>query len=91
MTNTELLTMVKSNIQMASSAFDTYLGQLVEVAKENIREYGIEVTDSIADANLIVMYASYLWDKRKSENSAMPRMLTMALRNRLFGQKMRGD
>lgn len=91
MTNTELLTMVKANLQMASSAFDSYLEQLIEVAKENLREYGIALTESISDSNLIVMYTSYLFNKRRSENSAMPRMLTLAMRNRLFGQKMRGD
>lgn len=91
MTNTDLLTMVKANIQMASSAFDTYLGQLVEVAKESIEAYGITLNDSIQDANIIVMYASYLWQKRKSDDSGMPRMLTMAMRNRLFAEKMRGE
>lgn len=91
MTNTDLLTMVKANIQMASSAFDTYLGQLVEVAKESIEAYGITLNDSIQDANIIVMYASYLWQKRKADDSGMPRMLTMAMRNRLFAEKMRGE
>lgn len=92
MTNTELLEMTKANLQMASSAFDTYLENLIDVARASISEYGITIDDSeVKDCNLIVMYASYLFSKRRSENSEMPRMLAQAMRNRLFSEKMRGD
>ncbi len=55
----------------------------------------------IDDANLIVMYAAYLYRNRVNDSEAgyktaisatgMPRMLRYALNNRLFSQKMRTD
>ena len=39
---------------------------------------------STEDAQLVVMYASYLYRKR-STNEPMPRMLRYALNNRVFG------
>lgn len=33
MTDAELLTMVKADLQLLTSAFDTYLAQLIDVAK----------------------------------------------------------
>lgn len=39
---------------------------------------------STEDAQLIVMYASYMYRKR-STNEPMPRMLRYALNNRVFG------
>lgn len=55
----------------------------------------------IDDANLIVMYAAYLFRNRVNDSEAgyktaisatgMPRMLRYALNNRLFSQKMRTD
>ena len=92
MTNTELLEMTKANLQMASSAYDNYIQNLIGVARTSIRDYGISIDlSNIRDCNIVVMYASYLFNKRRSENSEMPRMLTQALRNRLFSEKMRGD
>lgn len=55
----------------------------------------------IDDANLIVMYAAYLYRNRVKDSetgyktaisaTGMPRMLRYALNNRLFSQKMRTD
>lgn len=55
----------------------------------------------IEDANLIVMYAAYLYRNRVNDSetgyktaisaTGMPRMLRYALNNRLFSQKMRTD
>ena len=55
----------------------------------------------IEDANLIVMYAAYLYRNRVKDSevgyktaisaTGMPRMLRYALNNRLFSQKMRTD
>lgn len=100
MTDAAILTMLKSNLQILTSAYDTYLGQLVTAAKKEIMREGItlpsladdyEDTDEgmteIDDANLIVMYAAYLYRKRADDNPVMPRMLRYALNNRLFSQK----
>lgn len=54
---------------------------------------GSETTEYTAeDAQLIVMYAAWLYRKRGSANvyqptDAMPRMLRFALNNRLFSEK----
>lgn len=55
----------------------------------------------IEDANLIVMYAAYLYRNRVKDSevgyktaisaTGMPRMLRYELNNRLFSQKMRTD
>lgn len=92
MSETDLLEMTKANLQMASSAFDEFIKKLIQAAMISIREYGIYLNlDNIRDCNLVVMYTSYLFNKRKAENSGMPRMLQMAMHNRLFSEKMRGD
>lgn len=104
MTDAELLTMTKANLQLLTTAFDTYLTQLIQVSEVEIKREGVDLDLSdIADCNLVVMYASYLYRRRveNNENTAywteanqyfdMPRMLRHALNNRLFSQKMRED
>lgn len=44
--------------------------------------------DESDDALLTVMYAGWLYDKRKSPTSPMPRMVRYNLNNRLFSQKV---
>jgi hypothetical protein len=88
MTDAELLKMTKSNLQIAGSTWDAYLGQLIEAAKEAIARQGITLDVSkIGDCNLIVMYASYLYRKRADDKPVMPRMLRYELNNRLFAEK----
>lgn len=102
MTDAELLTMTKANLQLLTPAFDVFISQLISVSKESIKQEGIALDLSdIIDCNLVVMYASYLYRRRaeNNENTAywteanqyfdMPRMLRHALNNRLFSQKMR--
>ena len=106
MNNLEMLVMLKSNLEIATSVHDTYLGQLLEVGYKEIKIEGIKIDkvdapegasytytiDNIQDVNLIVMYAAYLYRKRADENAPqMPRMLRYALNNRLFSQKIRGE
>lgn len=104
MTDQELLEMTAANLQILSQAFDTYIMQLIQVAKVEIKREGINLDlEDIADCNLVVMYASYLYRRRteNNENTAywtetnqffdMPRMLRHALNNRLFSQKMRAE
>lgn len=104
MTNLEILTMLKSNLEIATSVHDTYLGQLLEVGFKEIKREGIKIDkvaapegasytysiEDIDDVNLIVMYAAYLYRKRADEDAPqMPRMLRYCLNNRLFSQKIR--
>ena len=91
MTITEILTMTKSNLQIAGDSFDDYLTMLIEAAQRSIAEEGITLDlESIKDCNLVVMYASYLYRKRMGDDPSMPRMLRYGLNNRLFAQKTKG-
>lgn len=87
MTNGEMLTMVKSNLAIISPAWNEYLTQLIDVAKQSIAREGITLQDTLEDNNLVVMYTAYLYRKRTEDAGAMPRMLRYALNNRLFAEK----
>lgn len=87
MTDSELLTILKIDLQVSSPALDSYLTGLIGAAKEYITTEGITLTDSAGDGQLVVMYAAYLYRRRREENVAMPRMLRWAMNNRLFEQK----
>lgn len=88
MNDGEMLTMLKLNLSMTSTAYDTYLTNLLDEAKRLIAEEGVTF-EMEKDWNLAVMYAAYLFRKRAEDNPPMPRMLRYALNNRLFSEKMR--
>lgn len=100
MTNDDLLVMLKSNLEIitdymdieARAAKDTELTQYIDSAKNFITREGITLSlDDISDCQLIVMYASWLYEKRKSYSiEPMPRMLRYNLNNRLFQEKLNG-
>lgn len=88
MSDDTLLTMLKISLGISTTAYDARLIQLIESAKAYITMEGITLDDSIiSDANLIIMYADWLWRKRDSVE-AMPRMLRWNLNNRLFSEKV---
>lgn len=87
MTDQELLTILKTDLQVSSPALDPYLSQLVRAARDFITTEGITLTGSYSDDMLVEMYAAYLYRRRREENVQMPRMLRWALNNRLFSQK----
>lgn len=102
MTDQDLLTMVKANLEKRNKLDDEYLTQLITAAKASITREGIILSESdytIEEANIIVMYTAYLYEKRRStaESSktaalnpqGMPYMLRYALNNMLFSQKMK--
>lgn len=93
MTDAELLTMTKLNLQISSTAFDDYLSTLlIPAAQEAITSEGITLDlDTLTDCNLVIMYASYLYRKRIESDMGMPRMLRYAMNNRLFSEKMSED
>lgn len=82
-----ILELVKINIGLSTAAYDQYLMMLIAASKAAIIEEGIklDMTEE-QDNNLVIMYTSYLWRKRK-EDVGMPRMLRYALNNRLLAQK----
>lgn len=98
-----LLTMLESNLELILDYMDeeskakkeAELTLYLESAKEFIEREGINIDDTQGDAQLIVMYANWLYDRRNASQSgyrdstgAMPRMLRWNLNNRLFSQKV---
>lgn len=84
------LAVLKQDLQIMSPERDDYLQVLLFSAAEMIEREGIDLTGSIEDGMLEIMYAAYLYRRRKDANPIMPRMLRYALNNRLLSQKMRG-
>lgn len=101
MTEADLLTMLKLNLEVitdymdadAKAAKETELLQYLRAAREYVTREGVALTDSAGDAQILVMYASWLYNRRKSDNTygAMPRMLRWAINNRLFEQDITGS
>lgn len=85
-----LLTMLKTDLGISASttAYDERLTQYLNAAKEAIIREGATTisTSDPADMQIIVMYAAWLFRRRDSMDG-MPRMLRMALNNRVFAQK----
>ena len=87
MADADLLAILKVDLQVSSTALDTYLNALIASAKDYISTEGITLADTESDGMLVEMYAAYLYRRRREENVQMPRMLRWALNNRLFSQK----
>ena len=87
MADTDLLTMLRADLQNPPGLLNDYLDFLINSSKEQIAEKGITLdTSSNEDCHLIIMYASWLYRKRNS-NDGMPRMLQYALHSRLVHEK----
>lgn len=84
MTNAEILTILKVDLQISTTSLDAYLTNLISAAKEYIGTEGVTLGESTGDALLVEMYAAYLYRRRREENVEMPRMLRWALNNRLL-------
>lgn len=95
MTDEEILTVLKVDLQVSTDKLDNYLGQIIQAARAYIQTEGITLDCSVGDGMLVEMYSAYLYrrrredlySRRREENVAMPRMLRWALNNRLFSQK----
>lgn len=82
------LKLLKLDLQISTNAIDELLVQMLNAAHKFIEREGISLDETSAeDTQLVVMYAAYLYRKRREANVAMPRMLRWALNNRLFSQK----
>lgn len=84
----QLLAMLKVDLYIKTTAYDTRLTQYINSAMEMIGTEGVtlNITD-LEDAQLVVMYAGWLW-KRRDNGEGMPRMLRYTLNNRIFSEKM---
>lgn len=89
MSDADLLTALKVDLGITSAGYDSRLQQLLTTAMAEVTAEGVDDLDtgsSFADAQLVIMYARWLWAKRETME-AMPRMLRWALNNRVFGPK----
>ena len=82
-----MLTALKVDLGITTTVYDERLGQYLQAARAAIETEGINLTESVSDGNLVVMYAAHLWRKRDTQEG-MPRMLRWMMNNRLFSQKM---
>lgn len=87
MTDSDILAVLKVDLQISAAQYDDYLKKIIALAKDAIAKEGIILGESVSDGMLVEMYAAYLYRRRKEENVAMPRSLRYALNNRLFSQK----
>ena len=84
MEQTTKLQMLKIDLGINTSAYDSRLTQYLASAKAEIEREGIKLTDSAPDENLIVQYAAWMWRKRDS-GEGIPRMIRWQINNRIFG------
>ena len=88
-----LLTMLKVDLGIQSSqAYDARLRQYITSAKSFIVREGVLTLNasSPADAQLIVMYAAWLW-RRRDTMEGMPKALRVALNDRKFREAVQND
>ena len=84
----ELLTMLKTNLRITTTAYDNRLEQLLQTAINEIKREGASINVAkLDDANLVVMYAMWLWSMRDNM-AAMPRR---TLNNHIMAQKAGGE
>ena len=90
MADTTMLKLLKIDLQITSDKIDDLLVSILDGAETTLEGTGIRLEGTVEDDNLIRMYAAYLYRRRKDGDSGMPRMLRLAINNRLFGQRGRG-
>lgn len=93
-----LVKMLENNLELyldfmddeAKQRKETELYQYIQAAISMIEREGITLNfENIDDELLVVMYAAWLYDKRKDGVATMPRMLRYNLNNRLFDEKVK--
>ena len=92
MTDEQILEALKVNLGITVQAYDMRLLQVIQAAKSAIIREGarsLAPGASVEDAQLVIMYAQWLWAKRDTME-AMPRMLRWNLNNRVFAEKAGG-
>lgn len=95
-----MISMLKNNLELITEYMDSEAKQnkefelttYINAAISFIEREGITLNfDDISDETLVVMYASWLYDKRKDGVAVMPRMLRYNLNNRVFAEKVNAD
>jgi hypothetical protein len=102
MTDQDILSLLKCDLGFDEENHDKdiLLQQIIGSAKEYIVQRGVSTLsmDSFKDVDLVRMYSAWLFRKRASDKGdgvgnigSMPRMLEMALNDRIFSEKMREE
>lgn len=82
----ELLTSLKVDLGITTTAYDERLKAYLQRADEEIKQEGVTLSaSSLSDQNLVIAYAAHMWRKRDT-GEGMPRMIRWQLNNRLFGK-----
>ena len=88
MTKVDLMPLLKAQINKiyTDASRTAQLEHLIDTAIQMIAREKVILSEpySAEDAQLIIMYAAYLFEKRNT-NEPMPRMLRWTLNNRIFG------
>jgi len=93
-----ILKMLKYNLEIITDYMDAdskeakenELTQYIQASVSFIEREGITLNyANIDDCMLVVMYAGYLYEKRKDVTAQYPRMLRYNLNNRLFSEKVK--
>lgn len=83
------LQMLKIDLGITTDIYNTRLSQYLTAATAEIEREGVALTDSVADGNLVIQYAAWMWRKRDT-GEGMPRMIRWQINNRLFGGESDG-
>lgn len=88
MTSEEKFALLKQDLQMLTSANDDFLKSLITTAESAIQREGITLVKNDMDIDMaVIQYAAYLFRKRASNETSMPRFLRFRLNNILMSQK----
>lgn len=83
MNTDQLLSALKIDLGITSTAFDDRLTARIQTAQERITAEGVTLTNSEGDKDLVLMYAAWLW-RCRVDQAPMGRMLRQALNNRVI-------
>lgn len=89
MNDETMLQMLKIDLGITTDIYNTRLTQYITTAKAEIEREGVALTESIADGNLVIQYAAWMWRKRDT-GEGLPRMIRWQINNRLFGGESDG-
>lgn len=90
MTDQERLAVLKKDLQMLTDSNDDYLKILLNQAKAQVQREGVDLSVGIEGDMVVIQYAAYLFRKRASGETAMPRFLRLQLNNMKISQAGRG-
>lgn len=91
MTDVERLAILKKDLQMLTDSNDEYLKILLNQAEAQVQREGVDLSVGIEGDMVVIQYAAYLFRKRASGDTAMPRFLRLQLNNMKVSQAGRGE